>query len=104
MRKWAVVLTEGKGGIYLNIHAQPGARQMQLRGLHGDAIKVSVREPAQDGKANEAIISFVADAVGLAKQCVSLASGHTSRKKRLFLSGDVQEIRAAVAEWLDDAG
>lgn len=96
------MLAEGRDGVYLNVHAQPGAKRMQLRGLHGDALKIAVQEVAQDGKANRAIVDFVADALGLARQQVTLASGQASRRKRLFVEGDAGDIRNRIADWLED--
>ncbi len=96
-------ITIGKGGVYVNIHAQPGVRKPQLRGMHGDAIKIAVREAAQDGKANAAIVNFMAELLGCTRQDVEVASGHTSRRKRLFVSGDVQPIIRCLHEILKDA-
>jgi len=96
-------ITVGKGGVYLNIHAQPGSRKLQLRGMHGDAIKIAVREAAQDGKANAAIVNFIAELLGCTKRDVEVTSGHTSRRKRLFVSGDIQPIISRLHEILKDA-
>jgi hypothetical protein len=93
-------LTAGKDGVYLSIHAQPGAKKAALRGLHGDAIKVAVKEAAQDGKANKAIEAFIAKELGLAKRDVEVTSGHTSRSKRIFLSGDADDLQKLVESWL----
>lgn len=94
------VLSEGRDGLYVNIHAQPGARKPQLRGLHGDAVKIAVAEAAQDGKANAAIVQFVASSLGLGRHEAEIASGHTSRRKRLFLHGEPADLRARLATWL----
>ena len=94
-------LSEGKGGLYLNVHAQPGARRPQLRGLHGDALKIAVSEQAQDGRANEAICRFVADGLNLGNSDVELVAGQTSRRKRLFLHGDADELGRRLKVWLD---
>lgn len=91
----------GKGGVYLSVHAQPGAKNASLRGLHGHAVKIAVKEAAQDGKANRAIESFVAKALGLPKSSVSVTSGHTSRSKRLFIDGDVETLSRKLQDWLE---
>jgi len=52
-------ITVERGVSYVNVHAQPGARKPQIRGMHGDAIKIAVHEVAQDGKANDALVRFV---------------------------------------------
>jgi len=94
------LISEGKGGLYLQVHAQPGAKQAALRGLHGDAVKVAVKEAAQDGKANKAIEAFLAKELGLPKSAVEVTSGHTSRSKRLFIRGDAADLRQRIEAWL----
>jgi len=95
------VVVVGSDGLYLRVHAQPGARKVGVRGLHGDAVKIAVREVAESGKANKAIALFVAKALGLARSDVTVVSGHTSRAKRLLLRGDSTVMMAALLAWLD---
>jgi len=97
----AAAVQEGKGGLYLNVHAQPGAKRPQLRGMHGDAVKISVAEAPQDGKANAAIVRFVADALDIGMAEIEVASGHTSRRKRLFLYGEQDVLQKKLQDWLD---
>ncbi|MDX8404477.1 MAG: DUF167 domain-containing protein [Mariprofundaceae bacterium] len=94
------LIKAGKGGIYLRIHAQPGAKNAALRGLHGEAVKIAVKEAAQDGKANKAIEHFIAKELGLSKSSVSVTSGHTSRSKRLFIDGEPELLIRKVRLWL----
>ena len=94
------MISEGKGGVYLQVHAQAGAKQAALRGLHGDAVKIAVKEAAQDGKANAAIAAFVARELGLPKSAVEVTSGHTSRSKRLFIHGDAADLLHRIEAWL----
>jgi uncharacterized protein (TIGR00251 family) len=94
------LIKAGKGGVYLSVHAQPGAKNALLRGLHGGAVKIAVKEAAQDGKANRAIEHFVAKELSLAKAAISVTSGHTSRSKRLFIDGDVEILSCKLQEWL----
>jgi hypothetical protein len=82
------------------VHAQPGAKQAALRGLHGDAIKVAVKQAAQDGKANKAIEAFLAKELGLPKSAVEVTSGHTSRSKHLFIRGDAADLLQRIEAWL----
>ena len=72
----------------ISIHAQPGARRTEVAGIHGDALKVRVAAPALEDRANEALIAFIAERLGIAKRDVALVSGARSREKRF-------EIRAA---------
>lgn len=70
------------GAWILRVHAQPGARCTEVAGEHGDALKIRVREPALEGRANEALARFIAEALGVARSSVTLLSGEKSREKR----------------------
>jgi len=100
----AELCSEGKGGLYLNVHAQPGARRAQLRGLHGDAVKIAIGEAAQDGKANKAITRVIAKALNLPVSDVEITSGMTSRRKRVFLRGASAELKQQILVWLNQDG
>jgi hypothetical protein len=86
--------------VYISIHAQPGARREKICGMHGDALKIAVRQAPQDGKANQAIMKFLADALCLSRQDVDLSSGLTSRRKRFFVKGDAKQIIQRLEELL----
>ena len=90
----------GKDGIYIAVHAQPGARRPQLRGMHGQAIKIAISQAAQDGKANAAIIKAIAEALDVSREAVEITAGLTSRQKRVFVIGDAEELKGKLAEWL----
>jgi uncharacterized protein (TIGR00251 family) len=80
MHPW---LRVGGGKITLTLHIQPGAKKSEIAGLYGDALKIRLAAPPVDGKANAALIRFVADRLGLANASVRLKSGQTSRRKVL---------------------
>lgn len=69
--------------LVLSIHVQPGARASEVAGIHGDSLKIRVQAPALEDRANEALISFVAQRLGIARRDVTLASGARSREKKL---------------------
>jgi uncharacterized protein (TIGR00251 family) len=75
------------GGITLTLHIQPGARKTEFAGLHGDALKIRLAAPPVDGKANEALVKFIAETLKLPKSAISLKSGQTSRRKVLEIQG-----------------
>ncbi len=83
MPEW---LRVGDGRVTLTLHIQPGAKKTEVAGLYGDALKIRLAAPPVDGKANAALIEFVADRLGVAKSTVSLKSGQTSRHKVLEVS------------------
>lgn len=67
------------------VHAQPGASRTSVDGLHGDAVKLRVKAPPVEGKANAAIITFVAETLGVARRVVEITAGASSRRKRLLV-------------------
>lgn len=83
---------EGYAGvreITLTLHIQPGASRTEYAGLHGDAHKIRLAAPPVDGKANDALIAFLADAFGVRQRDVTIASGASSRRKIVRISGAV---------------
>ncbi|MBF0282275.1 MAG: YggU family protein [Zetaproteobacteria bacterium] len=91
-----MVLPEGlivtsADGIYLRVHVQPGAKRVQVCGIHGDALKIAVNEAPQQGRANDAVIAFMAKTLGLRKGDIAVVSGHTSRSKRLLVR-EISEV------------
>ena len=75
----------------ISVHAQPGARRTEVAGLHGDSLKIRVAAPALEDRANEALVDFIAQRLGVARRDVALVAGAKSREKRF-------EIRAAGAD------
>lgn len=69
--------------IVLDLHVQPGASRTEFAGKHGERIKVRVQGRAVDGKANEALVEFLAAHYGVAKRNVRIVSGARSRQKRV---------------------
>ena len=86
------------GCITLNLHIQPGAKTTGCAGLHGDALKIRLAAPPVDGRANVALLRFVADALKLPPAAVVLKSGHASRHKVVEVRGATQEAVAALAQ------
>lgn len=92
MSDWFRVAADGR--ITLTLHIQPGAKKTETAGLHGDALKIRLAAPPVDGKANEALIKFIAEALKLPKSAVNLKSGQTSRRKVLEVQGATTEAVA----------
>ncbi|PKO87654.1 MAG: YggU family protein [Betaproteobacteria bacterium HGW-Betaproteobacteria-12] len=95
MNDWFRV--SGDGSILLTLHIQPGASRSECAGRHGDALKIRLAAPPVDGKANAALIAFVAARLGIARAAVTLKSGQTSRRKILKIEGSTAEAVAGLA-------
>ncbi len=73
--------------VILNLHIQPGAKTTEIVGRHGDALKIRLAAPPVDGKANAALVAFVAAKVSLGRTAVEVISGQTARAKRVRIAG-----------------
>ncbi len=77
----------GGGPRVLELHVQPGAARSEFAGKHGERIKVRLTARAVDGKANAALVEFLAGYYGVPKRSVRIASGLKSRDKRVVIEG-----------------
>ena len=75
--------------LVLVLHVQPGARRTEVAGLHGEALKIRLAAPPVDGKANEALLSFIADKFGVSLRGVELLRGGQSRHKMVKVTGSL---------------
>ncbi len=73
--------------VTLRVRTQPGAARTAIRGEYGDALKIAVAAPPVDGKANNALIAFLAKTCHLPRAAVTLTGGAGSRNKRFHLEG-----------------
>ena len=84
-------------GCTLSVRVHPGARKNGVTGVHAGALKISLTAPPVDGKANEAVIAFLADALHLPRARVALVAGATSRAKIVRITGrSAAEVAAAL--------
>jgi uncharacterized protein (TIGR00251 family) len=84
----------------LQLRVSPGAARSAIVGRHGAAWKVRVAAPPEGGKANDAVVRLLADALTLPASQVRIVSGHASRDKTIALEGldhDELERRLAAA-------
>ncbi len=74
-------------GVRLTLHVQPRAARTECAGRHGDAIKVRLAAPPVDGAANDALLRFLADRLGVGRSAVTLRAGSSSRRKVIEVLG-----------------
>lgn len=83
------------GSCILQVKAVPNASRNEIAGWVGDALKVKLRAPPVDGKANAELCRFLAEALELPRNAVTVATGDTSRHKRIAIAGlDLSQVRA----------
>ena len=85
-------------GWLIAVHAQPGAKTSAVTGLHGDALKIRVAAPPVEGKANDALIAFIAGALGVPKRAVTIVKGESSREKLLLVNDSAADPARLVPE------
>lgn len=73
--------------VTLTLHVQPGAKRSEIAGLHGDALKIRLAAPPIDGRANDALIKYVAGLFDVPQRQVELKQGAQSRHKVLAITG-----------------
>ena len=78
-------------GVTLAVRAQPGAKKTAIAGIYGEGdtaqLKIAVQAPPIDGRANAALIEFLAQTFSLPKSSVELVAGESSRSKVFRLRG-----------------
>jgi uncharacterized protein YggU (UPF0235/DUF167 family) len=84
----AVVLREGSGGaVAFAVKAQPRAKRAGILGPFASGVRVAVREPAEGGRANEALLRVLAEALAVRPGDLSLVSGAASSRKVVSVRG-----------------
>ncbi len=71
----------------LTLHVQPGAKRSEVTGLHGDALKIRLAVPPIEGRANEALLKFIAEMFDVPLRQVELKQGGQSRRKAVAITG-----------------
>ena len=79
------------GGVTLAVRAQPGAKKTAITGVYGEGaaaqLKIAVQAPPIEGRANEALIAFLAGFFGLPRNRIELLTGELSRSKVFLVRG-----------------
>ena len=89
MNRQPWVLADNQLTLYC--HVQPGAKHNQLTGLYDNCLKVQLKSPPVDGKANKALIVFLAKICHVPKSKVIINKGLSSRRKTIIIH-DLNEI------------
>ena len=81
---------DGKN-ITLTLHVQPGAKRSEIVGLHGDALKIKLAAQPIEGRANDALLKFIADLFAVPLRDTELKQGGQSRHKVVAVIGSKVE-------------
>jgi len=89
-----IPVRETGGGASFAVKVHPRARKNAVTGELGEALKISLTAPPAEGRANQALIEFLAELLQLPRASVTIAAGHSSRNKVVRVRG----LTAAQAE------
>lgn len=81
--------------VYIHIRVVPNASKNEVQGEHDGALKIRLTAPARDGRANKALVQFMAKTTGLPKSRVAIVKGDKSRLKTIQL--DQAELKNVVS-------
>ena len=65
----------------------PRSPRSRVDGVRGDAVLIRLAAPPVEGAANEALVAFLSDVLGLPRRNITIVSGETSRDKRVRIEG-----------------
>lgn len=79
-------------GTLISIYVQPGASKNEVSGEHDQRLKIKIKAPPRDGEANEGLIEFLSDLLGVPKKRIFLIQGESSRQKTVLVELPVDKI------------
>ena len=94
---WPCLSRRGNG-VLLQVSVMPNAKRTEIDGLHDGALRVRLAAPPIDGRANEALVAWLAKSLGMARRDVELLRGESSRRKQVAIAVPYD----VVAGWLDE--
>ncbi|MGO9340864.1 MAG: DUF167 domain-containing protein [Terracidiphilus sp.] len=90
-------------GVTLAVRAQPGARKTAITGIYGEGpsaqLKIAVQSPPIEGRANSALIIFLAELFAIPRNKIDIVTGELSRSKIFLLRGvTLEETQSKLSE------
>ncbi len=80
-------LRESNGAVSFTVRLTPRASRSEIVGIEGDAVKIRLSAPPVEGKANEALVKFLADQLDVPRANVEIVTGHAARRKVVRIRG-----------------
>jgi uncharacterized protein (TIGR00251 family) len=81
-------------GIRLAVQITPNAKKTETTEVLGDVLKIRLQAQPIEGKANEALIRFVADMLDVPRSAVSITHGHTNKRKTIEIHASQLTVEA----------
>jgi uncharacterized protein (TIGR00251 family) len=81
-------------GIVFTAKIVPGSSRTAVAGLLGDMVKIKVAAPPEKGKANQALVAFLAERLGVKKNDVTILAGQSNPVKQVQVAGISAQVLA----------
>jgi uncharacterized protein (TIGR00251 family) len=75
---WCSALPDG---VRIAVQVTPNAKKTEVLGVHGDALKLKLQAQPIEGKANEALVKYLAKVLAVPRSAVTITHGHTNKRK-----------------------
>ncbi len=92
------------GGIRLSVQIMPNAKKSEVVGLLDGMLKIRLQAQPIEGKANDALVRYLADALKIPKSAVAITHGHTSKRKMLTINAPGLTVDAVCLALLPQPG
>jgi uncharacterized protein (TIGR00251 family) len=93
------IFQQADGAVTLCVKVVPRASKNQIVGIEGDALKIRLNAPPVEGKANDALIEFLANALGVHRAQIEIVTGHTARRKIVRVRGvTAQKVKSKLGQ------
>ncbi|HWJ94916.1 MAG TPA: DUF167 domain-containing protein [Telluria sp.] len=79
------------GGVRIAVQITPNAKKTEVVGVHDDALKLKLQAQPIEGRANEALVKFLASQLSVPKSAVTITHGHTNKRKLVEVKGAAVE-------------
>ena len=85
-------ITTNAEGVILAVKVVPRASKNEITGILGDTLKIRLQAPPVEGKANKALIDFLADVLQISKKMLEIKGGETGRNKHILVRGIAESV------------
>ena len=93
----AITIRDTAQGAQFALRVQPRSSRNAIAGVVGEAVKLAITAPPVDGKANQAVIEFLAELFRVPKSSIAIVSGETGRNKLIAVRGlSAEQVRKAL--------
>ena len=93
-RMWQKALTEGQGGVYIDVEVSPASSIQAIRGYDEwrNRIRIALKAEPKDGKANAEFVNFLSKVLDTSSDNIQITSGQTTGQKRVFVKNLGKDI------------